>query len=71
MRNFADDPEHRPDASETGQARSDLAAIEGDLQYIMGQLASLPTRDYLGRLLLVATATMWVLLVAVALLLAH
>jgi hypothetical protein len=50
------------------QARTDLAAIEDDLQFITGQLARLPSRAYLCRTLLIATASIWVLIGAVALL---
>jgi hypothetical protein len=31
------------------QARTDFAAIESDLQFMMGQLAQLPTRRYLAK----------------------
>ena len=31
------------------QVRSDFAAIEGDLQFVMGQLARLPTRRDLAK----------------------
>jgi hypothetical protein len=50
------------------QARTDFAAIESDLQFIMGRLARVPTRAYLCRTLLLATASIWVLIGAVALL---
>jgi hypothetical protein len=44
------------------EARTDFAAIESDLQFVMGQLARLPTRAYLCRTLLLATASVWALL---------
>jgi hypothetical protein len=44
------------------RARTDFAAIEGDLEFIMGQLARVPTRAFLCRMLLLATASIWALL---------
>jgi hypothetical protein len=44
------------------QARTAFAAIEDDLQFVMGQLARLPTRPYLCRMLLLATASVWALI---------
>jgi hypothetical protein len=49
------------------QARSDFAAIESDLQFVVSQLARLPTRAYLCRILLLTTASLWSLLGAIAL----
>jgi hypothetical protein len=49
------------------QARSDFAALQSDLQFFMSQLARLPTPTYLGRILLLTTASLWTLLAAVAL----
>jgi len=49
------------------QARTDFAAIEGDLQFIMGQLARMPTRAFLCRTLLLAAASIWTLLTVVLL----
>jgi hypothetical protein len=49
------------------RARSDFAAIEGDVQFIMGQLARTPTRAFLCRTLLLATASIWALLAVVLL----
>ena len=51
----------------TDQTRSDFAAIEGDLQFVMSQLARVPTRAYLCRMLLLSTASLSALLGAVAL----
>ena len=39
------------------QARTDFALIEDQLEFIMGQLARVPTRAYLCRTLLLATAS--------------
>jgi hypothetical protein len=41
--------------------------IDNNLECIMGQLARMPTRAFLCRLLLLATASIWALLVAVLL----
>ena len=44
------------------QARTDFALIEEHLESIAGQLAQVPTRAYLCRTLLLATASIWALL---------
>ena len=49
------------------QARSDFALFEDQLEFIMGQLARMPTRAYLCRVLLLATASIWALLAVVLL----
>jgi hypothetical protein len=49
------------------QARTDFALIEDQLEFIMGQLARVPTRAYLCRTLLLATASVWALLAVVLL----
>ena len=49
------------------QARTDFALIEDHLEFIAGQLARVPTRAYLCRVLLLATASIWALLAAVLL----
>jgi hypothetical protein len=49
------------------QARTDFALIESNLEFIMGQLARMPTRAYLCRMLLLATASIWALLAVVLL----
>jgi hypothetical protein len=51
-------PEGR-DWPEDGQARTDFATIESNLEFIMGQLARVPTRTQLARyslLVMVGTA---------------
>ncbi len=48
---------HRAD-----QARADFANIEKHLEFLAGQLAKIPTRAYLCRTLLLATASVWALL---------
>jgi hypothetical protein len=47
------------------QARTDFALIEGHLEFIAGQLARVPTRAYLCRTPLLATASIWALLAVV------
>jgi hypothetical protein len=47
---------------QTDQARTDFALIENQLEFIVGQLARVPTRAYLCRTLLLATASIWALL---------
>jgi hypothetical protein len=44
------------------QARTDFALLESNLEIIMGQIARLPTRAYLCRTLLLATASIWALI---------
>ena len=63
----ADTPDYPLALRQADQARSDFAAIESDLQFVMSQLAKLPTRAYLCRMLLLTTASLWTLLAAVAL----
>ena len=46
----------------------DFALLEGNLEFIMGQLARVPTRSYLCRTLLLATASVWALLAVLLLL---
>ena len=51
------------------QVRTDIAALESELEVVHIQLARLPTRGYLCRMLLLAMAGTWALLIALALLL--
>jgi hypothetical protein len=44
------------------QVRTDLALIEDQPEFLAGQLARLPTRAYLCRVLLLAMASIWALL---------
>jgi hypothetical protein len=44
------------------EARTDFAIIEEHLESIAGQLAGVPTRAFLCRMLLLATASIWALL---------
>jgi hypothetical protein len=60
--------EHTLTLRQADQARTDFALIEDQLEFIMGQLARVPTRAYLCRSLLLATASVWALLGALALL---
>jgi hypothetical protein len=67
MARLADNPDYPLALRQADEARSDFAAIEGDLQSVIIQLARLPTRAYLCRMLLLSTASVWVLLGAFAL----
>jgi hypothetical protein len=49
------------------QARTDFAAIEGDLQFIMGQLAQMPSRAYVSRVALMAMLSGSALTISLAL----
>jgi hypothetical protein len=51
------------------KARGDMYAIGDDLEFVKFQISRLPTRTYLCRALLAATASIWALLIALALLL--
>jgi hypothetical protein len=50
-------------------ARTDFALLEQQLEFLASRIARLPTRGYLCRTLVLATASLWVLLAAVLLLL--
>jgi hypothetical protein len=49
-------------------ARTDFALLEQHMEFLASRIARLPTRGYLCRTLLLATATVWALLAAVLLL---
>ena len=63
----ANSPEYPLALRQADQARSDFTAIESELQFVMSQLARLPTHAYLCRMLLLTTVSLWALLWAVAL----
>jgi hypothetical protein len=67
MPSLTDKPDYPLTLRQADQARSDFAAIESDLHFVMSQLAQLPTRAYLCRMLLLTTASLWSLLGAIAL----
>ena len=71
MREPADDPEHRLTLRQVDQVRGDLYAIADEIEILKKQIASLPTRAYVSRLALMATGSVWALLVAVAMILAR
>jgi hypothetical protein len=50
-------------------ARTDFALLEQHLEFLDRRIARLPTRGYLCRTVLLATASLWALLAAVLLLL--
>jgi hypothetical protein len=52
---------------EAEQARTDFALLESHLETIAGQIARVPTRAFLCRILLLATASIWALLAVVLL----
>jgi hypothetical protein len=52
------------------QARGDLYAIADELEVLKSQVARLPSRAYVSRLSLMASATVWPLIGLVAFLLA-
>jgi hypothetical protein len=49
------------------QARTDFALLESHPETIAGQIARVPTRAFLCRMLLLATASIWALLAVVLL----
>jgi len=49
-------------------SRTDFALLESNLELVMSQLARVPTRAYLCRTLLLATASVWALFGALLLL---
>jgi hypothetical protein len=62
MPSLIDKPDYPLTLRQTDQARSDFAAIEGDLQFAISQLARLLTRADVCRMLLLSTASLWALL---------
>jgi hypothetical protein len=52
---------------QAAQTRTDFALIEEHLEFLGSQLARLPSRAYLCRTLLLATASIWALLAALLL----
>jgi hypothetical protein len=54
---------------QTDAARVDFALLEQHLEFLASRIARLPTRGYLCRTVLLATASLWALLAAVLLLL--
>jgi hypothetical protein len=67
MPRLTDSPDYPLALRQSDHARSDFAAIENDLHFVMSQLAGLPTLAYVCRMLLLSTASLWALLGAVAL----
>lgn len=54
--------QHTLTLRQADQARTDFALLESHLETIAGQIARLPTRVFLCRMLLLATASIWALL---------
>ena len=71
MHEPADDPEHRLTLRQVDQARGDLYAIADELEFLKVQLAGLPDRACVSRLALMATGSVWALIVAAAMILAR
>ena len=67
MPSLTDKPDYTLALLQADEARSDFAAIESDPHFVMSQLARLPMRAYVYRMLLLSTASLWALLGAVAL----
>jgi hypothetical protein len=63
--------QHARTLREIGGARGDLYAIADEIEVVKMQLAWLPSRAYLSRTLLMATASIWALIGAAALMLAR
>jgi hypothetical protein len=55
-------PEYPLALRQADEARTDFALIEAHLGFIAGQLTRVPTRAFLCRTLLLATASIWALL---------
>jgi hypothetical protein len=51
--------EHALTLRQPDQAKTDFALLESNLELVMSQLARVPTRAYLCRTLLLATASVW------------
>jgi hypothetical protein len=61
-------PDRRPfSLRQVDGARTEFALLEAELDFLKGQIARLPTRAYLCRTALLATASLWALVGAVAL----
>jgi hypothetical protein len=60
--------EHTLSLRQIDEARANLALIERNLKFLASQLAQVPTRAYLCRMLLIATASVWTLLALLLLL---
>jgi hypothetical protein len=67
----ASDPEYNLTLRQADQARGDFGTVLDELDLVKWQLSQLPTRAYFCRMLLVATASVWAILAALALWLAR
>jgi hypothetical protein len=61
--------EHTFTLRQIDQARDDLYAISDDLEFLKTQIAKLPARAWVSRMGLIGLASIWTLIVAVALML--
>ena len=67
---LADDPERRLTLRQADQAREDFAALLDELDFVKGQLAQMPNRAWLSRMLLLGFGSVWAVLGGLALWLA-
>ena len=67
---LADDPERRLTLHQADRARQDFATLLDELDFVKGQLARLPNRAWLSRMLLLGFGSVWALFGALALWLA-
>jgi hypothetical protein len=68
---LADDPERGLTLRQADQARADFAAILDELECLKGQIARVPNRAWLARMLLLGFGSMWALFGVFALWLAR
>ena len=64
---FASEPERRVALCQADQARADFAAILDELECLKWQLARIPSRAWLGRMLLIGFGSLWAICGALAL----
>ena len=67
---LADDPERRLTLRQADQARADFAAILDELECLKWQIAQVPNRAWLSRMLLLGFGSLWAMFGALALWLA-
>jgi hypothetical protein len=64
---LADDPERQLTLRQADQAREDFASILDELDFVKGQLACVPDRAWLSRMLLLGFGSVWAMFGALAL----
>lgn len=60
--NIASDPERQLTLRQADQAREDFAALLDELDFVKAQLAQVPNRAWLSRMLLLGFGSVWALL---------